>query len=215
MGKLALLIAAVVGIVWSVAASAAPITVYTDRSQYEAAVAANPDFTSTDVPLTSFVNPPELNITSSSGLNPVNVTSIGGVSYLSNQHNVATDTLNIAPAGDVRALAFDYFLGNPGGTPGTLNGLITLNGSVVSNVTNVSGAPAVAFFGVISDSPIASLIFARTGTGGFQANQVEFINSISYATVAAAPVPPALPLFISALGGLGLIGWRRSKATMA
>ena len=29
---------------------------------------------------------------------------------------------------------------------------------------------------------------------------------------ATTPIPPALPLFVSALGGLGFLGWRRRKA---
>jgi hypothetical protein len=35
------------------------------------------------------------------------------------------------------------------------------------------------------------------------------------APVAATPIPPALPLFASALGGLGFVGWRRNKAATA
>jgi hypothetical protein len=31
--------------------------------------------------------------------------------------------------------------------------------------------------------------------------------------VSATPIPPALPLFASALGGLGIVGWQRRKVT--
>ncbi len=31
--------------------------------------------------------------------------------------------------------------------------------------------------------------------------------------VSAVPLPAALPLFLSALAGLGLMGWRRKRAT--
>ncbi len=34
-------------------------------------------------------------------------------------------------------------------------------------------------------------------------------------TVAPIPLPAALPLFVSALGGLGLVGWRKKRASMA
>jgi hypothetical protein len=39
-------------------------------------------------------------------------------------------------------------------------------------------------------------------------------NDVSWNTVAvsATPIPAALPLFASALGGLGFIGWRRRRA---
>jgi hypothetical protein len=32
------------------------------------------------------------------------------------------------------------------------------------------------------------------------------------ATVAATPIPATLPFLVSALGGLGLVGWRRKRA---
>jgi hypothetical protein len=37
-------------------------------------------------------------------------------------------------------------------------------------------------------------------------------GTVHVSPVAATPVPPALPLFVSALGGLGLVGWRRRRA---
>jgi hypothetical protein len=38
----------------------------------------------------------------------------------------------------------------------------------------------------------------------------ELLTAVS--TLAAVPVPPALPLFATGLAGLGLLGWRRKKA---
>ena len=40
-----------------------------------------------------------------------------------------------------------------------------------------------------------------------------FVRQVASApsVVAATPIPAALPLFISALGGLGFLGWRRGK----
>jgi hypothetical protein len=46
------------------------------------------------------------------------------------------------------------------------------------------------------------------------AGQPRWFGSITYDLAFAAattPVPPALPLFISALGGLGLLGWHRNR----
>jgi hypothetical protein len=215
MRRFAVFGAALAGIVWSAAADAGTVTIYTDRTQYEAAIAGDPGLTTHAVPLTPFTNPPELDITSSSGWKPVNVNTIGGVSYLSNQLNLIADTLDITPAADVRAVAFDYFVGDPGGIPGTVTGLISVNGSFAASHTNSAGGLAIVapFFGVISDLPIASIVFARTGTGDFQANQIEDIKGISYAT-ATTPVPATLPLLVSALGGLGLMGWRRRRAAV-
>ena len=212
MGKLAIILAALVGTAWSAAAQAASITVYTDRSLYDAAVAATPALHSQSVPLSPFTNPTELNMTSSPGLTPLNVTTIGGELYLSNQQNVITDTLHMTPAADVRALGFDYFVGNPGAIAGTLSGLVSVNGVLEASTTNSGNSPltAVAFFGMISDSPIASVVYARIATGVFNPNQIEFIKSISFAT-ATTPIPAALPLLMSALGGLGFVGWRRKR----
>src|SRR5581483_9765922 len=101
MKKFATLAAAVLGVVWSVAASAGTITVYTDRSLYDAAITGKPGLIAHDVSLNPFVNPSELDIISSPGLNPVNVTTLGGTFYLTNQHNVATDTMDMSPAANV------------------------------------------------------------------------------------------------------------------
>jgi hypothetical protein len=35
---------------------------------------------------------------------------------------------------------------------------------------------------------------------------------LTVAAVATTPIPAALPLFASALGGLGFVGWRRKRA---
>lgn len=39
------------------------------------------------------------------------------------------------------------------------------------------------------------------------------VSQVAAATLASTPLPAGLPLFISALGGLGFVGWRRRKAT--
>jgi len=40
-------------------------------------------------------------------------------------------------------------------------------------------------------------------------------NTTISQVVATTPVPATLPLLASALGGLGLVGWRRKRATRA
>jgi hypothetical protein len=58
---------------------------------------------------------------------------------------------------------------------------------------------------------LASLNFAITGAGG--GTTVAFLNFGSFtSTVATAPIPATLPLLVSALGGIGLIGWRSKRA---
>jgi hypothetical protein len=39
--------------------------------------------------------------------------------------------------------------------------------------------------------------------------------TFALATLSPVPVPAALPLFVSGLGGLGLFGWRRRTKTTA
>jgi hypothetical protein len=41
---------------------------------------------------------------------------------------------------------------------------------------------------------------------------VQFSYALQFNTVATTPIPAALPLLLSAIGGLGFIGWRRKKA---
>jgi len=41
---------------------------------------------------------------------------------------------------------------------------------------------------------------------------ITFSYAIQFDTVATTPTPAALPLFLSAIGGLGFFGWRRKKA---
>jgi hypothetical protein len=40
---------------------------------------------------------------------------------------------------------------------------------------------------------------------------VDSASGVFPGTVAATPVPAALPLFATGLGGLGLLGWRRKR----
>lgn len=214
MRKFGAFIATLIGATWSIAAHASPVTVYTDRTQYETALAALPTLTSHDVSLSGFVNPPALNFTSSSNTNPVNViTNLFGT-FLSNQQNFLTDTLDLAPSTDVRGVAFDYLLGVPP-SPYSITGTLFVNGTAAASKTNspASAGTALQFFGVISDSAIASIALQRIATWSPNSEQLEFINNISYATTAATtPVPATLPLFISAMGGLGWIGCRRRRA---
>ena len=41
------------------------------------------------------------------------------------------------------------------------------------------------------------------------------VSGLIWAHVAPAPLPAALPLFATGLGGLGLLGWRRKRKAQA
>jgi hypothetical protein len=46
-------------------------------------------------------------------------------------------------------------------------------------------------------------------------NLRDYSATLTVAAVAATPIPAALPLLASALGGLGFVGWRRKRAASA
>jgi hypothetical protein len=90
---------------------------------------------------------------------------------------------------------------------GSLNGLLVLGGTndffvEVQNFT--SGSPIMA-----------SLFYAQTTSPlGFFLTSSGLVH-VNATAVATTPIPAALPLLISALGGLGFFGWRRRKSAAA
>jgi hypothetical protein len=75
-------------------------------------------------------------------------------------------------------------------------------------ISAFSTAPTYAALTYFTTSDPLHLFTSHIGSVhvGFSADPV---------AVSATPIPPALPLFASALGGLGLAGWRRLKASAA
>jgi hypothetical protein len=67
-------------------------------------------------------------------------------------------------------------------------------------------ADVYAAFGVIGDAFVDPSFIAPAGY------TILTSAGIGNGAVATTPIPAALPLFASALGGLGLFGWRRRKA---
>jgi hypothetical protein len=65
-----------------------------------------------------------------------------------------------------------------------------------------SGGAANSHLDPFFSAPAGYTVLTSTGVG-------------NASPVAATPIPAALPLFTSALGGLGLLGWRRKKAARA
>jgi hypothetical protein len=62
-----------------------------------------------------------------------------------------------------------------------------------------------------STSPTFSSLLIATHLNASDAFQ-SFNGYVHVAQISATPIPAALPLFVSALGGLGFLGWRRRKA---
>ncbi len=87
-----------------------------------------------------------------------------------------------------------------------LTGEISLRAVWDSSLTNAGGTVAILFAheAVCPDwECLAGSPTSRSLTSGF------------ISTVPAVPIPAALPLFLSALVGIGLFGWRRRKSMAA
>jgi hypothetical protein len=75
---------------------------------------------------------------------------------------------------------------------------------LVKNFT--SGNPILDALYYTETASLSSVFYSETG----------FVHvDVIAQNVATTPIPAALPLFISALGGMGLIGWRRRKSAAA
>jgi hypothetical protein len=95
-----------------------------------------------------------------------------------------------------------------------------LDGATVFSIGQ-SGAAATSEFclsaNINSCNVPTPLIFISTGPGVFSeafpgANTVEIA---SVASTSTTPLPAALPLFATGIGGLGLLGWRRKRKAQA
>ena len=78
------------------------------------------------------------------------------------------------------------------------------------NLSMLSSDAIPDFSTLLAASDQHELVFTF-GSAPFPLAFAGTITSVSVAPVAGTPVPATLPLFASALGGLGVVGWRRRK----
>jgi hypothetical protein len=96
--------------------------------------------------------------------------------------------------------------------------LFFYHGSNGGGLSFVDGLTHLELFDVLGDQIYSGLEATPLfSVGTFQVptdfNTNTNIHAVlTVATVAATPIPAALPLFASALGGLGFVGWRRKRA---
>lgn len=92
-----------------------------------------------------------------------------------------------------------------GGITGGASGLASFDHDFELDIRGLAGGtPTFSLFEFSNDT----LDFYSTRDGTLTVNRLS-------PPVAATPIPGALPLFVSALGGLGFAGWRRRKAAAA
>jgi hypothetical protein len=83
----------------------------------------------------------------------------------------------------------------------------------------VDGLTSLELFDVLGDQVYSGLETAPLFSIGTFLVPTDFNTNtnihavLTVAAVAMTPIPGALPLFASALGGLGFVGWRRKRAT--
>jgi hypothetical protein len=118
-------------------------------------------------------------------------------------------------AGDTYAISYTDILQGfaPGASP-SIAYKVSL-GSTVFDVTSIpTVTPVLLSFTAASTELGALLTFSTVGNiDGVHGPVISGISiSETAATVAATPIPATLPFLVSALGGLGLVGWRRKRA---
>ncbi len=74
-------------------------------------------------------------------------------------------------------------------------------------------APTVA--GVFTQDMSVILFFKVIGGRGDKDASISRTYTVTGTGISSVPVPAALPLLASGIGGLGLIGWRRKRNTVA
>jgi hypothetical protein len=75
-------------------------------------------------------------------------------------------------------------------------------GSLLTSLVGLPNTPA-ALFAMLGGSPSLALgTFNPNGDDGYLAFDIAFSTAVT-------PIPASLPLFASALAGLGFVGWRR------
>ncbi len=82
-----------------------------------------------------------------------------------------------------------------------------------SGYTSASYSNWIEFAYNYSSAPI--LTFTAGASGDGYDNFIDYVDPMVSGNIGATPLPAALPLFASGLGGLGFLGWRRKRKAAA
>jgi hypothetical protein len=88
--------------------------------------------------------------------------------------------------------------------------------SVLGTDASINTTDALVFQNALSTSPdpITAVWFFNSATG-LVSEESTSASGTATPAVSATPLPAALPLFVTGLGALGLLGWRRKRKSAA
>jgi len=121
---------------------------------------------------------------------------------------------SLDPAHDSTGSVVANFLNLPHGTLGydytAFNGHLVIGGTLDS--VNGVGSGTDDFFLIVSHFNSAPTFVDFVYAVANDSHIYSSVNGSVQVAAAPAPIPGALPLFVSAIGGFGLLGWRRRYA---
>lgn len=135
--------------------------------------------------------------------------SIGGGTFndIVDNNPVISTTFNFSK--NLSAFGGEWDL-SPGG-PGVGIDLFA-NGAQIGTPPTIANTFAGGFYGfVLTDGDVFNALVI-TGDGQIAGNAIQETYSLDNVAVSAVPIPAALPLFLSALAALGLLGWFRNRS---
>jgi len=124
-----------------------------------------------------------------------------------NQNMLATDITALALGGANDLIATGFNPATPQVVPASLESFIGLSGTIYTSapiITSTLGGLAALFPG-----------FDLTGFSGDPNSIVYIAQTLIPVADAVIPLPGALPLFATGLGGLVLLGWRKKRRAVA